>query len=101
MSNLYLSMILILQDKINTDMVLYFPNNFMGNTEWLSEGECIENLEFDNYGRVKTDYHQRSDHKRIFAAGDCSASIYFAHGQRVNSCFSVSILNKFKCIACL
>lgn len=64
-------------------MVIYFPNNYIANTEWLTEGENVENLEFDAGGRLKTDFHQRSDHKRIFAAGDSSSAIFFSTGQRV------------------
>ena len=69
--------------KVKTDLVLYFPNNYLANTEWVVEGENTDNLEFDDHGKIKTDYNQRTDHKRIFAAGDCTSSLFFTDGSRV------------------
>jgi len=71
--------------KLKTDLVLYFPNNYLANTEWMVEGDNTDSLEFNEMAKVKTDFHQRTDHKRIFAGGDCASSLYFSDGSRLAS----------------
>jgi len=46
--------------KLNTDLVLLFPNMQSGNTDYLFEGDNIDNLEFDEEDRLKVNYLQRA-----------------------------------------
>ncbi|KRX10397.1 Rieske [2Fe-2S] iron-sulfur domain [Pseudocohnilembus persalinus] len=63
--------------EINTDVVLMFPNNRIGNTEWIDESN-MDQFDYDEFGKMKTNYNMRSDYKRIFATGECANTQYFA-----------------------
>jgi len=68
---------------IKTDFVIMFPNISSANTDYLFEGENIDNMEFDDEDRLKVNFNQRSGHKRIFGAGDATAGMYFVQSRRM------------------
>jgi len=70
-------------NELPADLVLMFHNNFMANTEFLGESEPIDQIDFDNKSRIRVDFHQRTDYKRIFAAGDGAATLYFGSFKRM------------------
>lgn len=43
------------------------------------ESDTLDNLGFDDASRIKTNVNQRTDHKRVFAAGDCSSTYYYVN----------------------
>ena len=43
-----------------------------------------KDFEFDSQGRMLADYNQRSEIKRVFAAGTCAATQYHFSGERVD-----------------
>jgi pyruvate/2-oxoglutarate dehydrogenase complex dihydrolipoamide dehydrogenase (E3) component len=43
----------------------------------LDESEHLDDIEFDYSNRIKVDYNMRTEHKRVFAAGDVSSVDYF------------------------
>jgi len=55
--------------ELDTDYILFFGNNFTPNFELLENTVNLEDFEYDNLQRMKTDQYCRSDHKRIFAIG--------------------------------
>jgi hypothetical protein len=42
----------------------------------------MDQFEFDETGRFITDFYLRSDYKRIFCAGNCSNTVYFATNEK-------------------
>ena len=71
------------------------------------ESETLDNLTFDEEGRIKTNVSLRSghfqffqflenneiiDHKRLFAAGDCCSAFYFINNFRVYLKISYSFI---------
>lgn len=67
-------------ELIETDVLVCFPNNAVGNSEYVVNSEKLENIEIDGNDRVKVDPFMRSEHKRIFFAGKCCAMNYFGLG---------------------
>lgn len=61
---------------------MLFPTNEVGATEFM-ENSNLENFEFDDHLRFLTDYHGRTDYKRIFSVGGCSAMTYFGTSSRI------------------
>lgn len=44
-------------------------------------------FEFDRRGKVKVDFNQRTDLKRVFAAGSCAATYFNVNGNFVLKIF--------------
>ena len=58
------------------------PNNFKADNDFLMNTE-LDQLEYDDIGRIRTDYDMRTDYKRIFAPGSGGVATYFAANDRV------------------
>jgi len=58
------------------------PNNFKADNDFLMNTE-LDQLEYDDIGRIRTDYDMRTDYKRIFAPGAGGVATYFAANDRV------------------
>lgn len=67
---------------VDTDLLLYFPNNSKGNTELLDRSNYIEDMKFDKSDRICTEIDLNVGVKRIFAAGDCASVPFFANSER-------------------
>ncbi len=70
---------------VETDHVLYFPNNFTGNTDFFKKSNYTPDINFDSNGRIKVDEHMCTEFKRIFAAGEVSSSNFFANNDPIES----------------
>lgn len=57
------------------------PNNFKADNDFLMNTE-LDQLEYDDIGRIRTDYDMRTDYKRIFAPGAGGVATYFAANDR-------------------
>ncbi|CAD8050095.1 unnamed protein product [Paramecium sonneborni] len=64
--------------KLKSDAVILFPSTVAPKTEFAEVSD--HQFEFDTAGRVKVDYFQRTDIKRIFAAGSCAHTYYYTNG---------------------
>lgn len=64
--------------QLPSDTVLLFPNTKVPNTEFAEASES--SFEFDSTGRIKADFNQRTEVKRVFAAGSCAATFYQTNG---------------------
>jgi hypothetical protein len=71
---------------IDTDYVLYFPNNVEANLEYLNESTYAADMHFDSKGRVATQVDLNTNHNKIFAAGECAAPMNYKNSERFNEC---------------
>lgn len=71
---------------IDTELMIYFPNNFEANTRILERSSYFEDLRMDKNGRICTDIDLNVGIKRIFAAGTCATVLNFANSERYKSC---------------
>lgn len=71
---------------INTDMVLFCPNNFQANTEIFDTSSYADEMKFDKEGRICTAMDLNVGFKRIYAAGECASVPNFTNGERLKYC---------------
>lgn len=78
--------------EVETDYVLYFPNNIMANTSLLTESPYREDMYFDRYRRMGLEVDLNSRHNRVFGAGPSGAPLYFLTQERITECpYNMSI----------
>ena len=70
---------------VETDHILYFPNNLASNTEFFRKSNYSADISFDTHGRLKVGEHMASDVKRIFAAGESASASFFANNDPIDS----------------
>ena len=78
--------ILLKGRQVETDYILYFPNNVMANTSLLTESPYREDMYFDRYQRMGLDVDLNSRHNRVFGAGSCASPLYFMTQERITDC---------------
>jgi hypothetical protein len=71
--------ILLRGKTVETDHILYFPNNFTANTEFFKKSNYSPDIGFDSSGRLKVNELLTTDFKRIFAVGESSCASFFAN----------------------
>lgn len=72
-------------ESIDTDYVLLFPSKFRAETDFVGENKKLsDNMKFDQFGRIKTEYNNKSGNKRIYVAGEASAMTWFLTTERIN-----------------
>ena len=71
---------------VETDLVIYFPNNVSANNEMFEGSYLLDELQFDKTGKILTGIDLNTGSKRMFAAGDCSAVPSFANSERFKNC---------------
>lgn len=72
--------------NIDTDLVIYFPNNVEGNTRIFDRSSYFEDMRFDKNDRICTDIDLNVGIKRIFAAGSCASVLNFSNSERYKTC---------------
>lgn len=69
---------------IDTDYVLLFPSKFEARTNFVAENKrLMDNMKFDEYGRIKPEYNNNTGSKRVFVAGEPSAMTFFLTTERI------------------
>lgn len=71
---------------VDTDYLLYFPNNFIAKTDMFDNSSYFQDLSFDKNGRLLVDIDLNAKHNRIFGAGEAVAAQYFRNSERMNNC---------------
>lgn len=76
-----------------TDAMLCFPNVASGNMDFLDQAVNLENMELDQFNRVKVDPNQRTEHKRIFAVGsNCITNCFLTDYQTMMETYGHNML---------
>lgn len=70
--------------SVETDHILYFPNNLTVNTEFFKKSNYSADIGFDTSGRLKVNEFMASDVKRIFAAGESASVNFFANSDPID-----------------
>lgn len=78
--------ILLTGKTVDTDLVLYFPNNSIANTEIVDKSYYKEDMKFDRNEKICTDIDLNVGVKRIFTAGECASPLNFANSERYKTC---------------
>lgn len=86
--------VLVTGRTIDTDFVLYCPNNFKANTELFNHSTYSEDLKFDSEGRLCVEIDLNAGVKRIYAAGECASLPNFSNGERFKSCTYADSINQ-------
>ena len=68
--------------EVETDYVLYWPNNFKANTNMFEDSNYSNDIKFDKNHRICTEIDLGAGIKRLFAAGSCTAALSFANSER-------------------
>ncbi len=78
---------IILREKtVDTEHLVYFPNNFWGNTEYFLESYYKPDMAFDNRRRVCVNIDLNSNINRVYAAGEVCAPENFRNSERYRNC---------------
>ena len=69
---------------VETDHILYFPNNAGANTQFFKKSNYSADIAFDSIGRIKVNEFMTSDVKRIFATGESACLDFFANNDPID-----------------
>jgi hypothetical protein len=79
---------------VDTDFVLYSPNNFKASTDIFNNSTYAEDLKFDKENRICTEVDLNAGLKRMFAAGECASVPNFMNSERYKSCSYAESINQ-------
>lgn len=75
--------VIIKGKELETDQIVYFPNNFEGKNEILDESEFSQDVIFDGRKRLCVDVDMNANHNKIFAAGEGAGIHMFRNTERL------------------
>ena len=93
-NNAKVNKVILRGKELETDHIVYFPNNFKANTDYLRQSYYNPDMKFDTFERLMIKVDMNANINKVFAAGEMCCPQFFRNRERIRSCSHGTNINQ-------